>query len=313
MPGDYPTWGGHYPGEHTYGYAQDVYENRVAPQAEGLNQLQSHFDEDEYNYRGYNCSTGRSYWGDYIGGVAWAPSDVYDAYAQSQYLNGPSYTAWGSEYRDGGGDAAYVHSDYYEPTSNEQYYPDPHRFPNRGQQVVRAVPLAPSPPPTTRSPSPSYLSASLSPSTHTEAPLRKLLILDLNGTLLFRPKPPMQRRPFQAATPRNNPTSASQPVKRMVLARPYLACFREYLFHPSTKKWLDVMIWSSAQPHSVKDMLQQCFPELEQPQDGDGEAQGGKKPDDRFIAVWARDTLGLSRIDYCQYSLSRSGVTACAI
>jgi hypothetical protein len=64
--------------------------------------------------------------------------------------------------------------------------------------------------------------------------------------------------------------------------RPYMGAFRAYLFAPQTRAWLDTMIWSSAQPHSVKDMVERCF----------GEDQ------DRLVAVWARDTLGLSSLEY---------------
>lgn len=47
--------------------------------------------------------------------------------------------------------------------------------------------------------------------------------------------------------------------------------------------WLDTMVWSSAQPHSVKDMVDHCFRAADQ---------------DKFLAIWARDTLGLSAAQY---------------
>lgn len=62
--------------------------------------------------------------------------------------------------------------------------------------------------------------------------------------------------------------------------------FREYLFHPVTRQWLDTMVWSSAQPHSVDDMVNKAF---EQHREG-------------LVAVWARDTLGLSSRDYSKSS-----------
>ncbi|KAF8530199.1 hypothetical protein BU17DRAFT_35765 [Hysterangium stoloniferum] len=124
-------------------------------------------------------------------------------------------------------------------------------------------------------PSSEYLAKSLEPSTRTQEPTRKLLILDLNGTLVYRPRP------------KPAPRSSGH---RITYARPYLPSFRSYLFHPQTREWLDVMIWSSAQPHSVRSMLEVCFP------DGVERRPGGK--DDRFAAVWARDTLGLSSADY---------------
>ena len=58
--------------------------------------------------------------------------------------------------------------------------------------------------------------------------------------------------------------------------------FQDYIFHPKTRTWLDAMIWSSAQPHSVHDMVDKCF----------GRAQ------ENFAAIWARDTLGLKHYEY---------------
>ncbi|KAJ7182815.1 hypothetical protein C8R43DRAFT_13658 [Mycena crocata] len=100
---------------------------------------------------------------------------------------------------------------------------------------------------------------------------KKLLILDLNGTLLLRSKHARGKpSPFSLRT-------VTRP--RTVHPRPYLTSFREYIFHPSTRVWLDTMVWSSAQPPSVADMVSHCFT-LEQQR--------------QFLAVWARDTLGLS-------------------
>ncbi|KAJ6598297.1 hypothetical protein DFH09DRAFT_56582 [Mycena vulgaris] len=97
---------------------------------------------------------------------------------------------------------------------------------------------------------------------------RKLLILDLNGTLLLRSK-----------HTRHGPSVAHLPMRsRIVHPRPYLNSFREYIFHPSTAAWLDTMVWSSAQPPSVADMVNRCF----------GDQQR------KFLAIWARDTLGLA-------------------
>ena len=61
-----------------------------------------------------------------------------------------------------------------------------------------------------------------------------------------------------------------------------MLAFRSFLFAPETKSWLDVMVWSSAQPHSVDDMVDKCFGRDRQ----------------KMIAVWARDTLGLSNEHY---------------
>ena len=66
------------------------------------------------------------------------------------------------------------------------------------------------------------------------------------------------------------------------MPRPYLAALRAYLFAPQTRAWLDVMVWSSAQPHSVEDMALHAL------------------GDDRewLVATWARDTLGLAEGHY---------------
>ncbi|KAH9927644.1 uncharacterized protein B0H18DRAFT_875536 [Fomitopsis serialis] len=127
-------------------------------------------------------------------------------------------------------------------------------------------------PPPVPSPSPEYLAlAADAPSTLSEiSSSRKLLVLDLNGTLVFRS--PHSSRTRNRGFPRLRPT----------YPRPYMRAFREYLFAPETKAWLDVMVWSSAQPHSVGDMVDKCF--------------GSWKRE--LVAVWARDTLGLSNDHY---------------
>ncbi|KAF9466649.1 hypothetical protein BDZ94DRAFT_1186690 [Collybia nuda] len=146
-----------------------------------------------------------------------------------------------------------------------------------------------------------YIRESEKPSAFIEDPSssRKLLILDLNGTLVFRsPHYPREYKPRhrrnnysqnpqdRTSSPPHNPDPYADPTAlrplRTVYPRPYLTPFREYLFHPSTREWLDTMVWSSAQPHSVADMVEKCF---------------GEKKDD-LVAVWARDTLGLAAKDY---------------
>lgn len=114
---------------------------------------------------------------------------------------------------------------------------------------------------------------------------RKLLILDLNGTLLVRASHAKRKPPSQSTLPLGIPVTHS-PRLRSVYGRPYLPSFREYLFHAETKKWLDTMVWSSAQPHSVADMVQHCFAETKE----------------GLLAIWARDTLGLSKQAYSQYA-----------
>ncbi|KAI0338112.1 hypothetical protein BDW22DRAFT_1303235, partial [Trametopsis cervina] len=110
---------------------------------------------------------------------------------------------------------------------------------------------------------------------------RKLLILDLNGTLVHRSAPGGRRNRNEPPPPADK-HGRPQPRLRAVHPRPYMPAFRSYLFAPETKSWLDVMIWSSAQPHSVADMASRCF---------------GTQTED-LLAVWARDTLGLSEEHY---------------
>ena len=117
-------------------------------------------------------------------------------------------------------------------------------------------------------PSMAYLAVASSVSVRAAYPHshRKLLILDLNGTLLLRPKPRNAKR-------------------RPIHPRPYISSFCSYIFHETVKPWLETMVWSSAQPHSVNDMVARCF----------------KDRRDELKTVWARDMLGLDKNDYCMY------------
>ena len=151
----------------------------------------------------------------------------------------------------------------------ERYSPPPFVAP----PSARSSSPAPPPPPE-NTPSESYLAFSSIPSTTLSSPTRKLLVLDLNGTLLLRsPRPPRSAR--------GQPHLG--PAPRRVMPRPYLSSLRAYFFAPPTRAWLDVMVWSSAQPHSVNDMILHTF--------GNDRA--------KLIAVWARDTLGLAEDHYC--------------
>jgi hypothetical protein len=48
------------------------------------------------------------------------------------------------------------------------------------------------------------------------------------------------------------------------------------------------MVWSSAQPHNVNDMMLETF----------------GRDRNKFLAIWARDTLGLTEDHYCASSFS---------
>ena len=130
-----------------------------------------------------------------------------------------------------------------------------------------------SPPPKRAEPTDDYLWTSREHSRRLDDPTqsRKLIVLDLNGSLLIRS--PHVRRSGRGT---------QQPRLRAVHPRPFIPAFRSYIFHKATKPWLDVMVWSSAQPHSVDDMVDKCFQERKK----------------ELRAIWARDTLGLNQDEY---------------
>ncbi|PGH06646.1 hypothetical protein GX51_02274 [Blastomyces parvus] len=103
-----------------------------------------------------------------------------------------------------------------------------------------------------------YLSQSSSPPTLTTATQPLLIILDLNGTLIYR----IGRRPIRFKT------------------RPGLLAFLKELFENYT-----VMVWTSSQPQTVREVLEKTF-------------TGDER--DKFVAVWARDTLGLTARQYAE-------------
>lgn len=164
-----------------------------------------------------------------------------------------------------------------EPKSYDSKYRE-YRPPHRSSSPA-SLPRPPrsrtATPPPPQSPSPEYIATSDNPSRLLTDPTssRKLLVLDLNGTLL-------RRAPRASKSAPRYPIPGQggfQPRLRSVQPRPYLPSFKSYIFHPSNKEWLDVMVWSSAQPHSVNDMVDKCF----------------RDERHQFVAVWARDTLGL--------------------
>ena len=211
------------------------------------------------------------------------------------------------------------------------------------ERRIRSPPpqaVLPEPP---RSPSPNYLKLVDDGPQHLANyhDGRKLLILDLNGTLVYRsPYRPKNKHAYVSAPAAGDlgdtgsGTTSGPPLPRLRTAhpRPYIPSFRSYLFAPETQAWLDVMIWSSAQPHSVQGMVERVFGE-EAYADGiantalgsaavgamsrvageetsgvaaDGVESGGEKvgcknaaPKPRLVAIWARDTLGLSDSHYC--------------
>ena len=232
------------------------------------------------------------------------PEDPYnDAYADENYTNiTPVIKAIAID----------PYSDEYTPALDEE---DVTSHPN----PVSKAPTAP------MSPSEDYLNTSQMQSTRLEDPtkVKKLLILDLNGTLLYR-------NPHNPRKDHSKDDAGSGPQKeddvyahfppgprplRMVNPRPFMPSFREYIFHPKTRKWLDTMVWSSAQPHSVQDMVEKCFGEdAVEEEDHSHNRRGRKGKNNRshgvevdefgrekrgkLVAAWARDTLGLDSNAY---------------
>ena len=115
----------------------------------------------------------------------------------------------------------------------------------------------------------------------------KLLVLDLNGTLIYRNKGGSNSR-------------TSYP-------RPFLGCFFKYLYRPladrnASRPW-EVFVWSSAQPHNVRTMLESTFdPEHIKGLWGDklNEDELDLSEDGKVLGVWARDKMGLSDQEYCE-------------
>lgn len=154
------------------------------------------------------------------------------------------------------------------PFVNMTSFPSQHHR-NSSPRSSSPPSASPAPPPPS-SPSPSYLELSKTPLETISSPStsRKLLILDLNGTLVLRSPRPQGKTTYN---------SQQRPAPRAVYPRPYMGVFREWMFHKVNREWLDVMVWSSAQPHSVNDMVQQAF------------GEEGKM----LKAIWARDKMGL--------------------
>ncbi len=160
------------------------------------------------------------------------------------------------------------------------------KSPPRQPRNFRPTPSrSPSPLPLPSEPLPEYLAIAFqTPSvmaqsaTRRDGQHRKLLILDLNGTLLVR-------------TTRGTP-----------YPRPFMPNFRDYLFHKETRKWLDVMVWSSAQPFNVDKMVRRCFFSSSSNTSLHGAEPApvatGDEWEGKLLAVWARDTLGLSSHAY---------------
>ncbi|KAL0944105.1 FCP1-like protein [Colletotrichum truncatum] len=117
-------------------------------------------------------------------------------------------------------------------------------------------------------PTADYLHRASIPPTLLPSPKPILVVMDLNGTLLYRPN-------------RRNATS--------FVERPHAKRFLQYCldtFH--------VVIWSSARPANVQSMCDQLL--LGPP--GPGASVDRAAYRRRVLAVWGRDRFGLSKADY---------------
>ncbi|KAF9881331.1 phosphoprotein phosphatase [Colletotrichum karsti] len=117
-------------------------------------------------------------------------------------------------------------------------------------------------------PTAEYLQRASIPSTLLPSPKPMLVVMDLNGTLLFRPS-------------RRNATS--------FIERPHAKRFLQYCldtFH--------VVIWSSARPANVQSMCDQLLLGAPGPEGQKDRAMYRR----RVLAIWGRDRFGLSKADY---------------
>ncbi len=128
----------------------------------------------------------------------------------------------------------------------------------------------------------------------------KLLVLDLNGTLIYRS------------------ASRQSGNRRKAYPRPYLSCFLEYLFlpepwdsdKPPVRPW-EVFVWSSAQPINVRAMVEFGFGKkwiegVYEPESETGRAAREQNGEGRLLGVWARDRMGLHEADYGEILLRGS-------
>ena len=90
---------------------------------------------------------------------------------------------------------------------------------------------------------------------------------------ILHPSPSYLATSLIPSTPLQNACTRRKLLIRSVHPRPYMPTFKQYLFlghrpidsdgrhqqGEGTKAWLDLMVWSSAQPHNVGNMIEKCF------------------------------------------------------
>lgn len=129
-----------------------------------------------------------------------------------------------------------------------------------------------------------YVAWSCEPIQLATKPVRKLLVLDLNGALVYRSQ-----------------TRVSHP-------RPFLSNFLEYLFAADAEeRAYDVLVWSSAQPVNVRSMVESNFDRrfiegVWEPETQAMKAAREGRGEGRLLDVWARDKMNLGAGAYCEYS-----------
>ncbi|KAI5116609.1 hypothetical protein M0805_004828 [Coniferiporia weirii] len=310
---DYYYYGGEGTNDY-YPYTNDPYYDAQHGGHRGRRELgpgasTSHFADDPYADTWGAGMSGRSARNrDHYAGRGDAYGEYYAAQGQEQG-QASSQVAYSAYYdappvetraRSPYGEASYYEGGHYQArrfyqTGVRRSTPSP-SFPPLRRPYLRPQPQPQPQPSVAPGPSTEYLLTASTPS-HTcaresesgpgsESAPRKLLILDLNGTLLVRKE------------------------RRSILPRPYMPAFRAYLFAPQTRAWLDTMVWSSAQPHNVEKMVRRCFFENGEEEMGKSWGGGGNgwksegtdKWEGKLVAVWGRDTLGLSHADYSRKS-----------
>lgn len=155
---------------------------------------------------------------------------------------------------------------------------------SRQQSPAPVVMLPPSP----------YVELSREAVQFSEEPTPKLLVLDLNGALVYR--------------------TAHTGAARKAYPRPFLNCFLQYVFLPEPeggpRPW-DVFVWSSAQPHNVRHMVETTFGDrfiegIWKPEDRLEKIEREQRGEGRLIGVWARDKMNLGN-DYSECGWAQLG------
>lgn len=122
-------------------------------------------------------------------------------------------------------------------------------------------------------PTQDYILSTSLPPYRLETPNTKLLILDLNGTLLYRRRHSGRDRNMDMRRSSQKP-----------LLRPHLAEFMDYIF-----RHFKIMFWSSATPRNVHAMISAATTDSQRTQ---------------IVTIWDRQSLGLSSSAYRSKSIT---------